>query len=37
MGKECNTDGRHEECIYIICGKVRKNETTRKNMTYVGG
>jgi hypothetical protein len=33
MGGEYNTNGREEECIYVIGGKVRGLETGRKTKT----
>jgi hypothetical protein len=30
VGKECNTNGGEEECIWNIGGKARRKETTGK-------
>jgi hypothetical protein len=37
VGGACSTSGEEEESIYVIGGKVRGKETTRKTKTYVGG
>jgi hypothetical protein len=36
MGCACST-GREQEGIYVIGGRARGKETTRKTMTQVGG
>jgi hypothetical protein len=33
LGKEYSTNGIEEECIYDICGKARRKETTRNIKT----
>jgi hypothetical protein len=30
MGGPCSTNGGEEECVWIIGGKARRKETTRK-------
>jgi hypothetical protein len=30
MGRACSMNGREEECIWDICGKARRKETTGK-------
>jgi hypothetical protein len=30
MNRACSTNGEDEECMYVIGGKVRKKETTRR-------
>jgi hypothetical protein len=37
MGGACNTDGRDEECMWDIGGKVRRKDTIKKTKTEVGG
>jgi hypothetical protein len=31
MGKECSTNNGEDECMWDICGKVRRKDTTEKN------
>jgi hypothetical protein len=33
MSRECSTKGGDEECMWDICGKTRRKETTRKTET----
>jgi hypothetical protein len=33
MGGPCSTYGGEEECVYVIGGKARGKETTRKTKT----
>jgi hypothetical protein len=35
MGRACSTNGGEEERIYVISGKARRKETTRKTETWV--
>jgi hypothetical protein len=37
MGGACNTNRREEERMYVIGGKAKGKETTRKTKTSVGG
>jgi hypothetical protein len=37
MSRACSTNGEEMERIYVICGKARRKETTRRTKTYVGG
>jgi hypothetical protein len=36
MGRACSTKGGEEKRIYVIGGKARKKETTRKTKMQVG-
>jgi hypothetical protein len=36
MGMVCSLNGDKEECIYVIDGKVRRKEATKKAYTQVG-
>jgi hypothetical protein len=37
MGRACSTNGREEECTYVIGVKARRKETTGKTKTQMGG
>jgi hypothetical protein len=37
MGSACGTNGGEKECIWDICGKARRKETTRKSKKYLTG
>jgi hypothetical protein len=42
MDRACSTneregEGKEEKCMYVICGKARKKNATRKTKTPVGG
>jgi hypothetical protein len=37
MGGACSPNGGKAKCVWVISGKARRKESTRKIKTYVSG